>query len=216
MPTDVTAHTESAGPVALVPLRSPGDGKTRLAPALDRSTRARLAAAMLADVVAAVQAAGLHVVVAAGGPAAVDAATSIGVDVVEDPPGVRSLDDVIAHAQRRLPQTNGLLVVQGDLPLLTSDDVRAVCEPDAPVVLAPTDDAGTAALLRRPADVMGTAFGPGSADAHTRLARAAGITPRIVHRAGLALDVDVLADLRSLGTTAGPSTAAVVADLPRT
>lgn len=216
MRTDVVAHAEPPGPLVVVPLRSPGDGKTRLAPALDRPTRARLAAAMLTDVVTAVRGAGLSVVVAAGGPAAVHAAAAIGVEVVEDPPDVRSLDDVIAHAQRRLSGTGGLLVVQGDLPLLTSEDVRAVCEDAAPVVLAPTDDGGTSALLRRPADVMDTAFGPGSADAHARLARAAGVSPRIVHRAGLALDVDVLADLRSLGAAAGPATAAVVADLPRT
>ena len=63
-------------PVALVPLRSPGHGKTRLAPDLDRDARAALAGAMLADVVTALRAAELHVVVAAGGEAAAAAASA--------------------------------------------------------------------------------------------------------------------------------------------
>lgn len=200
--------------VAVVPLRSPGDGKTRLAPDLDRGARARLAAAMLADVVGAVREAGLRVVVAASGPAAVRAATTVDAEVVEDGPGVRSLDEAVEHVRQHLRPREGLLVVQGDLPLLTSDDVRALCDADAAVVIAPTDDGGTSALLRRPADVIGTAFGPDSAVAHERLARRVGIVPGIVHRPGLAHDVDVIADLQALGPSVGAATAAVVAHLP--
>lgn len=199
--------------VAVVPLRSPGDGKTRLAPALDRADRAELAAAMLADVVGAVRAAGVRVVVAAGGPAAVQAAERVGAEVVPDGAHVRSLDEAIEHTRRRLAPQGGLLVVQADLPLLTADDVTAVCAVQAPVVIAPTDDGGTSALLRRPPGIIGTAFGPDSAAAHERLARRAGVPPRLVHRPGLAHDVDVLADLHDLGPSVGPSTGAVLSRL---
>ncbi len=100
------------------------------------------------------------------------------------------------------------------MPLLTSDDVRALCDVDTAVVIAPTDDGGTSALLRRPADVIGTAFGTDSAVAHERLARRAGIVPSVVHRPGLAHDVDVIADLQALGPSVGAATAAVMASLP--
>lgn len=202
------------GLVAVVPLRSPGQGKTRLAPSLARHTRAALAGAMLADVVAALRGAGVHVVVAAGGPAAAAAASALQADVVVDGPGVGSLDGAIEHARRRLEPLSGLLVVQADLPLVTSEDVTALCDDDAPVVVAPTDDGGTSALLRRPGGVIPTAFGPDSARRHQQLARDAGIVPRVVRRPGLALDVDVLEDLRALaGRPVGAATAAVLASL---
>lgn len=200
--------------IALVPLRSPGDGKTRLAPALGRRTRAALAGAMLADVVGALRQAGVHVVVAAGGPAAAAAAAALACDVVMDGAGVGSLDQAIDHARRRLEPLPALLVVQADLPTLSVEDVRAVVAGDDAVVIAPTDDGGTSALLRRPPSVMGTAYGPGSGRAHRQLAEAAGVHPRIVRRGGLRRDVDVLADLHVLDADrVGPATAAVLADL---
>lgn len=200
--------------VAVVPLRSPGDGKTRLAPALGRDTRAALAGAMLADVVAALRGADVHVVVAAGGPAAAAAASALRADVVMDGPGVHSLDAAVEHARRHLEPLSALLVVQADLPTLTPDDVRALLTSPAEVVLAPTDDGGTSALLRRPAGVIPTAYGPGSARAHRRLAREAGLQPRVVRRPGLQRDVDVLSDLHALGIDeVGPATAAVLSRL---
>lgn len=201
-------------PVAVVPLRSPGHGKTRLAPDLDRDARAALAGAMLADVVAALRAADLRVVVAAGGPAAAAAASALAAEVVVDGPEVRSLDQAVAHTRRRLGPVPALLVVQADLPLLTADDVRAVVAGEHAVVVAPTADGGTSALLRRPPDVVATAYGPGSGAAHLRLARERGLVPHVVDRPGLRHDVDVLADLRALSATdVGPATAAVLREL---
>lgn len=197
--------------VAVVPLRAPGDGKTRLAPALDRDARAALAGAMLADVVTALRGADVHVVVAAGGPSAAAAASALQADVVMDPPGVASLDAAVEHARRQLEPVPALLVVQADLPLLRPADVEAVLAPAAAVVVAPTDDGGTSALLRRPAGVVPTAYGRDSARRHRQLALDAGVTPHVVRRPGLALDVDVLEDLQALGTRpVGPATAAVL------
>lgn len=201
----------SADLLAVVPLRSPGRGKTRLAPDLDVDARAALAGAMLADVLAALEAAGVRAVVAAGGSAAAAAASALQAEVVVDGPAVRSLDDAIAHVRRVCAPRDGLLVVQADLPMVGPEDVRAVVEAATPVVVAPTVDGGTAALLRRPPDVVGTAFGPGSGLAHRRLARQAGVEVSVVDRPGLAHDVDVLADLQALDPArVGPATAAVL------
>lgn len=201
-------------PVAVVPLRSPGTGKTRLAPTFDADARAALAGAMLADVVAAVRGAGVEVVVAAGGPAAAAAASALQVTAVVDPPTARSLDDAVEHARRAVAPTGPLLVVQADLPLLRTDDVQALLDADSPVVLAPTEDGGTSALLRRPSSVIGTAYGRHSADRHRQLARAAGVAVATVDRPGLALDVDRLEDLDALvGQRVGSATRAVLAIL---
>jgi 2-phospho-L-lactate/phosphoenolpyruvate guanylyltransferase len=199
--------------LALVPLRSPGLGKTRLAPALDRDARAALAGAMLADVIRALRDAEVTTVVAASGPAAAAAASALQTDVVLDPPGTRSLDQAIEQARLRVAPRAGLLVVQADLPLLQADDIHAVIEQDAPVVVAPTSDGGTSALLRRPSGVIGTAFGRGSGRAHVRLAEDAEVLVAVVRRPGLAHDVDDLGDLTAIQGLVGPATRSVLDQL---
>jgi 2-phospho-L-lactate/phosphoenolpyruvate guanylyltransferase len=201
--------------VALVPLRSPGAGKTRLAAHLTIEQRAALAGAMLADVCSALAAARVdRIVVVAGGPAAVAAAAALGLEVVADPPGCDGLDSALRAATGRLGRVGTSLVVTADLPRLVASDVRAVLEAEGTVVIAPTSDGGTGALLRRPPDTIPTAYGRRSAARHRALARAAGVPVSLVHRPGLATDLDTWADLRALDRrTVGPATAAVLEDL---
>ena len=174
--------------LCIVPLRSPGAGKTRLSPLLSRAERAALSGAMLADVVHALRGAGLdRIVVAASGDAAAAAASALGCDVHIDPDDVDTLDGALAAAAgRHAAPGDDVLVVQADLPLLTPADVHALVATDAPVVVAPTLDGGTSALLRRPGAVIGTSYGPASARCHLDLADAAGVRHALVERAGVA------------------------------
>lgn len=190
--------------LCLVPLRSPGDGKTRLSPWLSRAERAALSGAMLADVVHALRGADVdRIVVAASGDAAAAAASALGCDVHLDPDDVDTLDGALAAAARRhAGAIDDVLIVQADLPLLTPSDVRALTGADAPVVVAPTSDGGTSALLRRPGTVMGTSYGPASARCHIDLAEAAGLHHALVDRPGLATDVDTPDDLHDLTAAA--------------
>jgi 2-phospho-L-lactate/phosphoenolpyruvate guanylyltransferase len=200
--------------VALVPLRAPGVGKSRLAGTLSVEGRAALAGAMLADVTAALGAAPVdRVVVAAGGPAAVAAASALGLETIADQPGARGLDGAIAAAVARLGPVGALLVVAGDLPCLAAAEVARVLDEDAEVVVAPTIDGGTGALLRRPPDACVTAYGLGSARRHLALARAAGRTAVQVTSPGFAYDVDVAADLARLTAPERPALGARTAAL---
>jgi 2-phospho-L-lactate/phosphoenolpyruvate guanylyltransferase len=201
--------------VALVPLRSPGAGKTRLAAHLTIEQRAALSGAMLADVCAALAAAPVdRIVVAAGGPAAVAAAAALGLEVVADPSACDGLDTALRVASGRLDRVGTSLVVTADLPRLAASDVRAVLAVDAPVVIAPTTDGGTGVLLRRPPDVIPTAYGRRSAARHRALARVAGVRAELIDRPGTATDLDTWADLRRLGpSSVGPATAAVLGEL---
>lgn len=212
----------ATGPtVALVPLRSPGVGKTRLAGALSVEDRGALAGAMLADVVSALRGSGVdRIVVAASGAPAAAAASAIGVEVLRDPepevpPSAEDrLDRAVAAAAARLRAIATLVVVAADLPRLRPVDVDALLDERADVVVAPTIDGGTGALLRRPPDVCRTAYGAGSAARHLALARATGA--RTVRRElpGFAYDVDVVADLAPAhdpgAPPLGPRTAALL------
>jgi 2-phospho-L-lactate/phosphoenolpyruvate guanylyltransferase len=197
----------------LVPLRSPGRGKTRLAPSLSPAARASLAGAMLADVAGALAAAAVdEVVVVAGGPAAAAAAAALGLDALIDPPDVTGLDGALRAAVGRLGSRPELLVVAADLPRLTAADIDAVRATDADVVVAPTVDGGTGVLLRRPDDAITTRYGSGSAANHLALARRAGVTRATVRRAGAAYDVDTVADLTALrDAPVGPATRRLLA-----
>lgn len=187
--------------LALVPLRSPGEGKTRLAGSLSRAGRAELAAAMLADVLKALADSPVdRIVVAASGPGGAELATRLGAQVVTDPPGVSSLNAAIAAAAQRLAPVTGLLVVMADLPCLTGRDVGHLLAVQAPVGLAPTEDGGTGGLLRRPVGALPSAFGPSSAARHADLAAATGTPLEVVHRPGFARDLDTPEDLAGLGS----------------
>jgi 2-phospho-L-lactate/phosphoenolpyruvate guanylyltransferase len=197
----------------LVPLRSPGRGKTRLARHLSPAARAGLAGAMLADVAAALAAAAVdEVVVVAGGPAAAAAAAALGLDALIDPPDTTSLDGALRAAAVRLGTRPELLVVAADLPRLTPGDVMAIRAASAAVVVAPTVDGGTGVLVRRPGDVVPTCYGVGSAANHLGLARRIGVSAATVRRAGAAYDVDTLADLTALrDAPVGPATRRLLA-----
>lgn len=210
--------------VALIPLRSPGQGKTRLASTLTAEERAALSGAMLADVVAALRDSAVdRIVVAAAGTAAAAAATAVGAEVLHDPASVTDLaprdrlDAAIAAATAQLRIAAQLLVVAADLPHLRGADVDEVLAADAEVVVAPTRDGGTGGLLRRPPAVCSTAYGPRSATRHVAAAHAAGLGAVRLEVAGFAHDVDVEGDLgRSRGDPAlpplGTRTAALLAD----
>lgn len=185
--------------VALVPARSPGAGKTRLADRLRPDERAALSGAMLADVTMALRASPVErVVVAAGGPEAAAAAATLGVDVVLDPPSATDLDDALRAAQARIGPVGSLLVVMADLPRLQPRDITALLDIDAQVVVAGTDDGGTGGLLRRPPGVIPTAYGPGSAGRHARQGRVAGARTIVVELDGFRHDVDTWEDLLEL------------------
>jgi 2-phospho-L-lactate guanylyltransferase (CobY/MobA/RfbA family) len=80
-------------------------------------------------------------------------------------------------------------------------------------VLAPASDGGSAALARRPHTAIPSCFGAGSAAAHRRAAREAGVAWVELALPSLALDLDDEADLRSFlssAPTGGPRTRAVL------
>jgi 2-phospho-L-lactate guanylyltransferase (CobY/MobA/RfbA family) len=83
------------------------------------------------------------------------------------------------------------------------------------VVLAPSLDGGTSALLRAPHDVIPAAFGPSSAARHRELAKRAGVPYRELVLPSLAIDIDLPDDLNRFAREpgAGVRTAALLREL---
>lgn len=183
--------------VALVPLRDPGEGKSRLASQLDTEQRRQLVIAMATDVVACLRASAVdEIVLVAAGPGAAQAARRLGVAHVRDVPGTCDLNDSLATATSG--STADVLVVMADLPALRPSDVDRVLASTEDVVVVPSRDGGTGGLLQR-ADAPPTfTFGPGSAHRHLAAGRRSGRRTRLLRVPGFAHDVDTWEDLTAL------------------
>jgi len=91
-----------------------------------------------------------------------------------------------------------LLALPSDLPLLTSadlDELRTLALTEEGIIVAPSRDNGTNALLMRPPRAIAYAFGEASAGRHRALATKAGVPCRFYHSPTLALDIDRPEDL---------------------
>ncbi|MGI8524556.1 MAG: 2-phospho-L-lactate guanylyltransferase [Nocardioides sp.] len=178
--------------VAVVPVKPPGEGKTRLGDLPD-PVRARLAAGFALDTVAACLAASpvVAVVVVTDESAWARAAVELGAVLLPDPG--RGLNGALVAgavlAASRWPQAVPVAVL-ADLPALRSDDLASCLAGAAGRAAYVADAEGTGTTLyTAPYDEFAPRFGPGSAAAHA----ATGAVPLDASDA-VRRDVDTLAD----------------------
>jgi 2-phospho-L-lactate guanylyltransferase len=204
---------------AVVPVKTLAASKSRLLPHLGADGARRLCLAMLGDVLEALarvpQLARVAVVTPDAAVAA--AARESGAEALLRPdPGLNPAVEAAAAELAPGPE-DGVLVVLGDVAGVRGEDVAALLEaaPSRGVALAPSNDGGTAALLRVPRDVIPAGFGPGSAKVHRSLAERAGVVFREVPLPSLAIDLDEPEDLETFlcGDGSGPRTRALLREL---
>jgi 2-phospho-L-lactate guanylyltransferase len=198
---------------AAVPFKGPVGSKRRLAALLSPEERARLSLAMLDGVLEALL--GVSVierVLLLRPPATADSPRGLPADarltVVDEAAegysdGRDNLNGTLVQAQALATSggADALLILPADLPLVTSADLAAMLDAAAmaPIAIAPDRaETGTNALLLTPPMAIGPSFGEGSFQQHRRLAADTGLTIAVVHRPGLALDLDTPADVARL------------------
>lgn len=193
----------------LVPHRGLASAKTRLSERLDPDERAALARRLLERVLRVAREAHRGEVVVISPDEELRALTDAAGSRLLVQRGM-GLNAGLEQARRDVAAGVDLLVVlHGDLPGLEADDVHALADAvasPAGVGIAPDrSGAGTNALALRPPDVISFRFGPGSFEAHSAAARAAGVPVAVVERQGLAFDLDTPADLDRLLAAEAPS-----------
>lgn len=187
---------------ALVPVKRLEAGKSRLEAGLGREATARLMEEMLEDVLQALR--GVPrldpVAVVTPDPALAELARKAGAQAL--PGRDLGLNASLMRAALELtsPAAPDLLVVLGDVAGAAPNDLEALLERGEQlghrsVVLAPSSDGGTSALLRRPHNVIRARFGPQSAARHHAEAKRAGVPCAELSLPSLALDLDCTADL---------------------
>ncbi len=190
--------------VAVVPIRSLRNGKTRLAPVLDADAREALLRLSAAGVVAATRHSGFiaTVLVVSADELVLTWAAELGPEVVPlmQPATLPGLNGAI-DAGREWAIANGataILSIFADLPLLCATDICGLIARPEPIVLGPDRRGeGTNALLLRLAGSGGAfrfAFGEGSLLRHLDEAKQLDLEVSIYHAAGVAFDLDTPGD----------------------
>jgi 2-phospho-L-lactate guanylyltransferase len=192
--------------IAILPVKSFGAAKQRLAPALGAGSRQALAQAMLSDVLASLRRVpGLDAVAVVTADRMAESASLGGrVQVLRDTE--QAGQSPAANIGIRYAQGRGferVLLVPGDTPLLDPAELGALLrrgDEEALGVLVVPDRhrKGTNALLLRPPDAIEPSFGPGSLKRHVDAAAAAGAAYAVAQLPTLMLDIDTGDDLAEL------------------
>lgn len=186
----------------LIPAKSLGAAKLRLAGELTAEARRRLGLAMLRDVLGATSPWSLRFIVTPD-PEVEEVARDFGCRIVAD--SGRGLNRAIEAGTAAAVRAGvgSLLVLPSDVPLVRADDVASIFSLRAEIVVVRSQDGGTTGLLRRPPDALACSFGPNSAARHEAAARRAGLEVACIELPSLRLDVDDGEDLARLAEARG-------------
>jgi 2-phospho-L-lactate guanylyltransferase len=190
---------------ALVPLKDLVQAKSRLAGLLRPSERRALAQAMVEDVLSVLS---RHsdieqITLVSDDPGAGLLAQKYGAQCwSEKSLGARGLNALVQGASERLLAGGGepLIVLHGDLPLLTEEDLSAVLASQRTlrglIIGADRQRRGTNLLAFNAVCMPRFCFGIDSCAGHLASAHSAGVPVRILHRLGISVDVDEAPDLK--------------------
>jgi len=187
---------------AILPMKSPEVGKSRLYGEIPDAQRRALAAAMFADVLVALSRCSEigTVVVVSGDPETARMAGHHGAEWLDD--GGAQSHSAAASVGVTYAIANGanrVFLVPGDCPALDPAEVDSFLvehkSSTGLVVVPDRHGTGTNALLVCPPNAISPAFGPGSHDRHLGLATDASVSGKTVSIPSLALDIDTAEDL---------------------
>ena len=192
----------TARTIAILPIKSFGAAKQRLADMLGTGSRQALAQAMFSDVLSTLRRVPDldEIAVVTGDMAAESAASGERVTVLHDSAqSGQSYAALIGIRHALELGCDRAVLVPGDTPLLQPGDVaRLIAAPTGVVIIPDRHGTGTNALVLSPPDAIEPSFGADSCARHVAAAEAAGVRHRVEEMPGLALDVDTRDDLAEL------------------
>ena len=184
---------------AIVPFKGAENAKRRLSPRLSANVRSRLALAMLNDVLhALVEAKSVDgILLTSRATEAKSIAEKWNVTLYRDQ--AHTLVDALTDAGEKIKDglnATTAIIVPGDVPLITGDDVDHVLHYQADVTIVPDGHKiGTNALVCTPPNAFPLVFDGRSYHPHIEAATRLGLQVRSVQSAAFAVDVDTAEDL---------------------
>jgi 2-phospho-L-lactate guanylyltransferase len=192
---------------AIIPVKTLAQAKSRLGTLLIAPERRALVLAMLGDVLASLTMAKRidRVGVISADPVVLAYAAARGAEALDD--HTPDLNAALAQAATHYAGSGAAatLVLPADIPLIQAREIDDLISAAAPrgVVIAPSRDGGTNALLIGPALALPFLFGAGSLARHLEAARARELATRVFRSPGLEIDVDRPDDLLLLAEADG-------------
>ncbi|MEM7008290.1 MAG: 2-phospho-L-lactate guanylyltransferase [Thermodesulfobacteriota bacterium] len=186
----------------IVPVKDLSKAKERLSPLLPQSNRTALAYAMLEDVLLALKdsKADRKLIVTLD-EKAIEIAKGLGIEVIKETEqnGESASVDYASKVCMEMG-AKSVLVIPGDAPLITSDDIDFIIdqekEEDSIIFVPARDHLGTNAFLRKPPDAIPSMFGHDSFNKHKSEADKRGIAYQSFENPRIALDIDNPDDLQ--------------------
>lgn len=185
---------------AIVPVKKLSSSKLRLAESLNSNERQDLTIKMLRHVLKIVTKSIKEVLVIGSDEEIKKISSEYKVTFEKDK--TSSLNGAIDQAIRQCIKNkhDAILLVAGDLPLLSNKDLKQLISSidDESVVICPSKDCGTNTLFLRPPRAIPVHFGVNSLEKHLKEAVNRNRKFRLFWSLGFAFDVDVPEDLKLL------------------
>ena len=187
---------------ALVPVKDLSKAKERLSSILSQTERTALAYAMLEDVLRALRGSVFlnRLFVVTLDENAIEIAKSLGVEIIKETKqeGESASVDYASMICKNMG-AESVLVIPGDAPLITHEDVDFILEKEksySSVILVPArDEMGTNAIFKKPPDAIPSRFGYDSFKKHIDESRQRNIPYEVYKLSKIALDIDEPEDL---------------------
>ena len=186
---------------ALIPVKRLSRSKGRLSIVFKPEERERFVLSMLEDVLGAVSSSHLHQTVVIGFDDDVRLiAERFDAYFLLEPGG--GLNSALRYALNWCEKrgVEAVLILPADIPLVEEGDLNEITRlsDEASVVISPSMDGGTNALMLKPPSVIKTCFGSGSFKRHISEASKKGIPVRVYRSPRVSLDIDSVQDLKAL------------------
>ena len=187
---------------ALVPVKDLSKAKERLSSILSQTERTALAYAMLEDVLRALRGSVFlnRLFVVTLDENAIEIAKSLGIEIIKETKqeGESASVDYASMICKNMG-AESVLVIPGDAPLITHEDVDFILEKEksySSVILVPArDEMGTNAIFKKPPDAIPSRFGYDSFKKHIDESRQRNIPYEVYKLSKVALDIDEPEDL---------------------
>jgi 2-phospho-L-lactate guanylyltransferase len=192
--------------LAVLPIKSFDAAKRRLSESLGGGSRHLLAQSMFSDVFASLRRASevAAIAVVTHDHEAEAIVRGDGVALLRDEPGGgQSAAAAIGVGHARASGFDRILLIPGDTPLVTPDEIdallaRARAERLSVAIVPDRHGEGTNALVLAPPAAIAPSFGPGSLERHLDAARSTELAHGVLELPSLMHDVDTVDDLRDL------------------
>jgi 2-phospho-L-lactate guanylyltransferase len=186
---------------AVIPVKNLNTSKQRLSSVFSPEERIVLTLAMLEDVLLALKTSAVDNVIVVSSDVAVQEVAKkhevLYLEPIED-----GLNPTIKFSTSWCVQNGAysVLVLPADIPLLNTEDVNKIIDlsvgGSSSVVLAPSSNLGTNALLLTPPKIISTCFGPQSFLNHIQNAVKGGVSTRLYFSDRISADIDSTGDLK--------------------